>query len=57
MHIVAANPLYLNESSVPREVLDREVSILQEQAASSNKPKAIIDRMVQGRYVIVKFTC
>jgi elongation factor Ts len=49
MHIVAAAPRYLSRGEVDEEVLDRERSVLTEQAAASGKPAATIEKMVEGR--------
>jgi elongation factor Ts len=49
MHIAAANPLYLDISSVPQAALDREREVLREQALASGKPPAVVDKMVEGR--------
>ena len=49
MHVAAASPLYLDTASVPEAALERERSVLREQARASGKPEAIIDKMVEGR--------
>jgi elongation factor Ts len=49
MHVAAANPLYLDVTSVPAAALDRERAVLREQAAGSGKSEAIVERMVEGR--------
>jgi elongation factor Ts len=49
MHVAAANPLYLDIAAVPASALDRERDVLREQARSSGKPEAIVERMVEGR--------
>jgi len=49
MHVAAANPLYLDTGSVPGSALDRERDVLREQARTSGKAEAIIERMVEGR--------
>jgi elongation factor Ts len=49
MHVAAANPLYLDSSSVPAAALDREREVLREQALQSGKAAGIVDRMVEGR--------
>ena len=45
MHIVAAAPRYLSRAEVDEAVLDRERSVLSEQAAASGKPAATIAKM------------
>ena len=53
MQVAAANPGYLNEASVPAEVLAHEKEILLAQIANdpknANKPEAIKEKMVVGR--------
>jgi elongation factor Ts len=49
MHVAAASPLYLDIASVPPAALDRERSVLREQAIASGKSGGIVDRMVEGR--------
>ncbi|BDB96050.1 elongation factor Ts [Candidatus Hydrogenosomobacter endosymbioticus] len=49
MHVVAARPRFLNISSVPSDIVEKETAMLREQASGSNKPEAIVDKMIQGR--------
>lgn len=49
MHVAAANPECLDQSSVDPEKLQREKDILSEQARGSGKPEEIIAKMVEGR--------
>ncbi len=49
MHIAAANPQYLDIASVDAAALERERSVLREQARASGKADQIIDKMVEGR--------
>ncbi|MGE0714075.1 MAG: translation elongation factor Ts [Alphaproteobacteria bacterium] len=49
MHVAAANPQFLDISSVDASALDRERDVLREQARASGKAEAIIDKMVEGR--------
>jgi len=49
MHVAAANPQYLDVSSVSAAALDRERAVLREQAADSGKSEEIVNRMVEGR--------
>lgn len=49
MHVAAANPQFLNKDAVDPEVLDRERSVLKEQAIESGKPADIAEKMVEGR--------
>ncbi len=49
MHIAAANPQSLNEASLDPAVVEKERSILTEQARESGKPESIIENMIKGR--------
>ena len=49
MHVAASNPPYLDRDDVPAADLDREKSVLSEQARASGKPDNIIEKMVMGR--------
>ena len=49
MHVAAANPLYLDQSSVPAAALDRERAVLRDQAGSTGKSADIVEKMVEGR--------
>lgn len=49
LQIAAANPQYLAKEDVPAEILEREKTILREQALNEGKPEKIVDRMVEGR--------
>ena len=49
MHIAATNPVSLSVEEVPADLLEREKSILIEQAKASGRPEAIIAKMVEGR--------
>lgn len=49
MHIAASNPLCVNESDVPADVLEKEKEILRAQALESGKPADIVEKMLTGR--------
>ncbi|MBF0623548.1 MAG: elongation factor Ts [Magnetococcales bacterium] len=49
MHVAAANPSFLNRTLVSAEALEREKSVLTDQAKASGKPDNIIEKMVVGR--------
>ena len=49
MHIAAASPRFLKEEDVDSDTLERERSILIDQARQDNKPEEVIDKMVKGR--------
>ena len=49
MHIAATNPISINIEDIPLDLLEREKSILSEEARSSGKPEEIIEKMTEGR--------
>ena len=49
MHIAASKPMAISSDDVDPEVIERERSILVEQAKDSGKPDNIIEKMVDGR--------
>jgi elongation factor Ts len=49
MHIAATSPLAVTPDDLDPEVVERERSILAEQARESGKPEEIISKMVDGR--------
>jgi len=49
LHIAAANPLYLNISDIPAEVIEKEKEIYKDQAKDSGKPEAVIEKMIEGK--------
>jgi len=49
MHVAASRPEALDINAVDPAALEREKSVLSEQARASGKPEAIIERMVEGR--------
>lgn len=49
MHVTAMRPLVVAPSDVPEDVVAKERSILEEQAADSGKPQEIVAKMVEGR--------
>lgn len=49
MQICATDPRYLRKEDVTPDVLDREKEVLREQAKTSGKPEAVIEKMVEGR--------
>ena len=49
MHVAASNPVCVDESGVPAELLEKEKAILMAEAAESGKPADIVEKMVQGR--------
>ena len=49
MHVAAANPQAISRDDVEADDLEREKTILAEQARESGKPDDIIEKMVEGR--------
>ncbi len=49
MHIAATRPVCIDETEVPKELLEKEKEIFSAQAAESGKPPEIIEKMVSGR--------
>jgi len=49
MHIAATNPISINVEDIPKEILERERAILEEEARSSGKPEEIVEKMTEGR--------
>lgn len=49
MHIAAVNPASLGEDDLDPAVLEREKSVLSEQARESGKPEQVIEKMIIGR--------
>ena len=49
MHVAAVNPVCIDESGVPAELLEKERDIVVTQAQESGKPSDIIEKMFEGR--------
>lgn len=49
LHIAAMNPAYMNIDDVPKEDLDRELTVLRNQALAEGKPEQIVEKIVTGR--------
>jgi elongation factor Ts len=49
MHIAATNPLSVSRAELAPDALDRERSVLIEQAQGSGKPEQVVQKMVEGR--------
>lgn len=49
MQVAAAFPLYLDEASVPAEVLEKEKEIMRAQVINEGKPEQIADKIVMGK--------
>ena len=49
MHIAATNPISVSIEDIPADILEREKSILAEEARSSGKPEEIIEKILSGK--------
>lgn len=49
MQVAAANPSYLDQKSVPADVLEHEKKILMEQVMNEGKPAQIAEKIVMGK--------
>ena len=49
MHVAASRPLAVSEADLPADLVERERSIIEAQAADSGKPPAIVEKIVAGR--------
>lgn len=49
MQVAASNPEYLCEEDVPEEAIEKEKTVLIQQAMNEGKPQNIAEKMVEGR--------
>ncbi len=49
MHVAAANPQSIEVADLDQDLVERERSVLREQALASGKPAEIVDKMIEGR--------
>jgi elongation factor Ts len=49
MHVAALNPLFLDNTSVDADTIEREKDIYRVQAINEGKPEKIVEKMVDGR--------
>ncbi|MEC9347890.1 MAG: translation elongation factor Ts [Pseudomonadota bacterium] len=49
MHVAAANPQSVSTADLDPALVERERSVLREQALASGKPASIVDKMIEGR--------
>jgi elongation factor Ts len=49
MHIAATDPRYVRREDVTAEDLEREKEIFRAQAASTGKPSAVVEKIVEGK--------
>ena len=49
MHAAAMNPKYLNEATVPADIIEKEKEIAREQLIKEGKPEAILEKILPGK--------
>ena len=49
MHIAATNPLALDSGSIDKNILEKEVSLINEELKSTGKPEDIVKKISQGK--------
>ncbi len=49
MQIAAMTPLYISETAVPAEVIEKEKNIYREQMKDSGKPEQVIEKIIEGK--------
>ncbi|HNY12526.1 MAG TPA: translation elongation factor Ts [Candidatus Wallbacteria bacterium] len=49
MQIAAANPLFIDRNSVPKEVVEKEKEIYRAQMAEQKKPANVIEKIIEGK--------
>jgi len=49
MHIAATNPLALDSGSIDKNILEKEVSLINEELKSTGKPQDIVKKISQGK--------
>ncbi len=49
MHVSATDPLYVKREDVPAEIVEKQKSLFQEEAAESGKPADVIEKIVEGK--------
>ena len=49
LHITAANPQYVDLSSIPEAELEARRSELRQEAIAEGKPESVVDKIVEGR--------
>lgn len=49
MQIVATDPLYLHQTDVPAEVIDKEKDIYREALLNEGKPATMVEKIIEGK--------
>lgn len=50
LQIAAANPLFVSEKDIPKDFVEKEKKIYEEQAAESGKDKKILGQIIEGKW-------
>ena len=53
MHVAASNPLAINSEDIPKQIVDKELEIIQAEIVNSGKPKDMVEKISKGK--IAKF--
>ena len=49
MHIAATNPLCIEETDMPEEIIAKEREVFKAQALEQGKPEKIVDKIIEGK--------
>jgi elongation factor Ts len=49
MHITAAKPQWISRDDVPADILEKEKTILKDQALATGKPEKVVEKIVEGK--------
>jgi elongation factor Ts len=49
MQVAAMNPIALNEDSVSKEIIEKEIEIAKEQLRAEGKPESMLDNIAKGK--------
>lgn len=49
LQVAATNPLYVGPEDIPTEVIEKEKEIYQGQAKKEKKPKAVMNKIIEGK--------
>jgi elongation factor Ts len=49
LQIAAMKPLYVNEEEIPLDIIEKEKEIYLEQTKDSDKPKEVIEKIIEGK--------
>jgi len=49
LHITASNPTYISKDEIPAKELDSEKEAIMSQLGDSNKPKEVIEKIIEGK--------